>query len=104
MTNSGPAAPDRTGEQKPVIESIASFSDPTGHLNKLGVKVPGVFAISVKRKSGNAKVWRATWHESKRPLENASGEELSSEMYHTLKAEVESYFETKVTDWQDFTA
>jgi hypothetical protein len=103
MNTNGPTAPDRTGELKPVVESIAIFSDPTGHLNKLGVRVPGEFAISVKRKTAYAKVWRAMWHESNQPLRNKDGADLSSEMYLTLKAEVESYFKTKVKDWQDFT-
>lgn len=101
--SSGAMAQDPTGEQKPVIEAIARFAQPIGHLNKLGVKVPGEFLISIKRKSGKATVWRAYWHEARRPFENAQGEELSSEMYLTLKAEIETYFETKVTDWQEFT-
>ena len=98
-----PTAPDATGEEKPIIETIAKFAQPVAHLNKLGVRVPGEYAISVKRKNGRSKVWGAYWHEQGRPLLNPSGEELRSEFFLSLKTEVESYFEARLTPWIEFT-
>jgi len=102
MSSSGPTVQNRNGQEKPVIESIAIFADPIGHLNKLGIKVPGQFSISVKRKSPNARMWHAYWYESGRPFLTARGEELASEMFETLRSEVESYFSTKAYDWVNF--
>src|SRR4051812_3082837 len=96
-------APDRYGELKPILETIARFAEPQAHLNKLGVKVPGQFAISIKRTTGRSKTWRAYWHDTGQPFVNERGEQLKSEFFISLKTEIAGCFNKVVQTWEDFT-
>jgi len=88
--------------EKPTTQYRATFEQPRGHLNKLGVKVPGQFDIDVLATSRTLKLWevRTVWNN--KPLCKSNGEPITAASAALAQQAVAELYERRVSEWREF--
>lgn len=85
-----------------ILRYAAKFEQPRGHLNRLGVKVPGWIAVEVRATSQTGRDWRAYYAENNHVITYNSGHEMRAPTPEHLCAAVAELFEWQREPWQCF--